>query len=103
MTGWWLNCLNFRQQPLGGAHALINTRRRGDFHLQLELQGSVQKQGSFTNKLLPTAAEKQLPRLNPSGSNVKEGRASIVLMTIVGEALHLPEPSAVAFSWRRER
>ena len=66
----WPDCLNFRQQPLGGAHTVINTLRRGSFISKLSFKVQFRSRVEFTNMLLLNEAEKQPPHLNPSRVNL---------------------------------
>lgn len=65
-TGWWLET----ESEFKTAASRWRTHRNKyleerRFHLRMELPGSLQKHGSFLDKLLPTAAERQPPNLNP--------------------------------------
>ena len=70
-TDWWPNCLNFRPRPLGGAHTIVNTLRRGRFVSKLSFKAQFGSRGELTSKLFLPEAEKQPPHLNPSGFNVR--------------------------------
>ena len=70
-TDWWPNCLNFRPRPLGGAHTIVNTLRRGRFVSKLSFKAQFGSRGELTSKLFLPEAEKQPPHLNPSGFSVR--------------------------------